>query len=492
MPEVASPRVAEEGPVTWRVPGAGGRAVQVRVETSLAEAFEGELVDRWPAPLPAPDELFAALRGRSLVLIVADALHAAHLHCYGAGRETSPVLDQLAAEGVAFERAFSQTSWTVPSVTSLFVGLEQERHGVRDVGLALDRDGPLTLAEAFSRSGYHTAALLENAIIGAQTQLDRGFDSYQVFADQDLPAFQRVVLEWLRDPPAEPFFLYLHYLPPHEPYQPPAPYAGRYGAGPGADLDGSPRSIAAVNQQQPTPSHPGVVLLRDLYDSHVQYLDARVGEVMQLVRERQAAGPAVVFSADHGEAFGQHGFIGHNLHVYQEMVHVPLIFWAAGVPALRPRRVSAAVSLLDVFPTLAELFGLGPTAPTSGTSLLGLLEGQEAAGERLLFLSARHALPGRRGVVPFQRSVVAGALKLVENVPQQSTQLFDLAADPAEQVDISTSHPLVAEALERELREWLEGLPSTQPAVSVPLTPELSEHLRALGYLGDEAAAERR
>ena len=316
-------------PQTWTVPGDRSRALEIKL------TFEGAgggldvcLADHEAPLLPSVASQWGRFADRSLILIVADALHAEHLGCYGATRATSPNLDGLAQQGVLFERAYSQTSWTVPSITSLFTGRDQEQHGVRALGLALGA-APVTLAEMFQAAGYRTAAFIQNGIVGAHSGLDRGFDLFTEWTGDERDRLQPDVIEFLRHPGDEPFFLYVHYLPPHEPYTPPEPFLTRFGPGPGDGIDGSPPSIHRLNQKQPGPEDPDVVRMASLYDGHVAYFDSLLGEIVAVIQsENLASRVALVQTADHGEAFGQHRFIGHNLHVYEEMVRIPLVVWA--------------------------------------------------------------------------------------------------------------------------------------------------------------------
>lgn len=483
-----------DAPPTVPVPGEGSRAVRCRVRLSSGEPepLVLRVCDREGPLLPTPRKLVGALAGRSLIILLADALHAAHLGCYGAEEDTSPHLDRLAREGTLFERAYSQTSWTVPSVTSLFTGLDQESHGVRALAWALGEE-PATLAECFREAGYATAAFVQNGLVARDTGLDRGFDTYVVRVGEKRDQLQTEVLEWLRSPPTQPFFLYVHYLPPHEPYTPPEPYLTRFGPGPGDGIDGTPASIHRLNQQQPEPDHPGLRRMRSLYDGNVAYLDAQIGEVLALVEEHlDPSRLAVLHLADHGEAFGQHRFVGHNVHVFEEMVRIPLILWAPQSGLGKGARHGEPVTLMDILPTLVDLFALrSPDHDLTGQSLAGILEGLSSPYTRVLGLSARY-MPSQNGgdgegLRPLHLAVLAGADKLVTTASGRAGRLLDLSADPHEQAGADGGRRLLREALGEELRSWQQDASSTGFARPFETGEELARELEALGYVrGDE------
>ncbi len=468
---------------TLPLPGSGARALAVRVRAPPGTTLEAARVKDESPELPAARTIAGALRGRSLVIVACDALHARHLRCYGASRETSPEIDQLVAEGVQFTAARSQSAWTVPSVTTLFTGLEQERHAVRDVGETLDLKIP-TLAEAFRAAGYSTAAFLQNKLLTRATGLDRGFDEWQEFPGESRALLLPALKKYLSAARERPSFVYVHFLPPHAPYAPPAEFSAKFGAA-DASVDGSVDCMARLNATEPKRDDPKVAKLAALYDNHVAYGDHLVGEVKRLVAASGADRWALFFLADHGEGFAQHGALGHNVLVHDEMVHVPMVLWAPS-SALRPgSKVTPPVWMPDVVPSLAELFGLAASRDRPDLSFVGLLEGAGGAAAapaapRVLRLSARY-VNGQ----PLQRAILFGEFKLVAPAGRHASALYDLARDPDETTDVSADHSVLAMALRGELAQWVaEGV---APPTGAGFTPdaELQKELRELGYVGD-------
>ena len=473
-------------PVVIPLGEGGARPIGVKVTAPAATTLDRALLRDLVPPPPSAPMLAASLRGRSLFLVVCDALNADHLHCYGAARATSPNIDALAAEGVRFERARSQSAWTVPSITTVMTGLEQERHALRDVGIRLAADVP-TLAEAFRAAGYATAAFVQNKLLTKETGLDRGFELWQEYPGeakaQLLPALAKYLDEAAKPVSGagvsgRPLFTYIHLLAPHAPYQPPAEFATKFGAADAA-IDGSVDLLARMIRLTLKADDPQIAQLAALYDNNVAFGDSLVGEVRRLVRDPQQS--AILFLSDHGEEFWQHGTLGHNVHVYDEMVHVPLIVWAPGSKLPAGRVVREPVALSDLWPTLAELCGIGGNDEHPGRSFAGLIEttSEESQAPHVTRLSSRY-FDGQPG----QRAVAFGPFKLVAPALGKANALFDLTADPNETADVTAAHPLLATALRGELSLFASEELVKPSGPGFKPDAELQKELRELGYAG--------
>lgn len=427
----------------------------------------------------------ASLRGRDLVLIVADSLDGNHLGAHGYPRATTPFLDELAASGAVLDRSISQTSWTMSSVVSLFTGMEQEAHGVLRIEQALPAAGPATLAELFQRRGYRTVGLVQNAVIAEGAGLERGFDRYESlpFTEEGAEALiEEVAALASGGDGAQPIFLYVHVGPPHMPYQPPEPFRSRF-ATPGSEspVEGSIRDTTDIMVERSSPSHPDVLRLVELYDGHVAYADSLVRRAVAAVEAADRPGPPVVlFTSDHGEAFMQHGAVGHNLFCYEPMIRIPWIMSAEGViPA--GRRVGGTGSLLDVLPTLAELFGLPlPPQRLDGISLAPHLVGETSIEDRPLMVSSRYPGIGKQP----QLGLVEGPWKLVVRRRGQSAQLFHTAEDPDELVDLAASRPERVARMAALLEQRQAAARTSGAAARRELPEDLLRELDALGYRG--------
>jgi arylsulfatase A-like enzyme len=285
--------------------------------------------------------------------------------------------------------------------------------------------------------------------------------------------------DWLARRDGWPSFLYLHYREPHAPYDAGQPFDTLFGAAAPiarADLDAW---VAAVNAGTHGPTGDELRRLELLYDGNLALVDHEVGWVR---RQLEATGLwdslVVILTADHGEALGEHGSVGHGPSLYEETLRVPLILRFPPALALSGRRVPALVDLLDVAPTIADVFGLlgrGVSASFQGQSLLPVVLGA----------------PGRREVLArSDGSTPAYALidedgKLVLDTSLGAVAMYDLRADPAESRDLAASQPARASAYRERLRRLLAHLPPrwSGPPADRRLTPSEVEELKALGYL---------
>jgi arylsulfatase A-like enzyme len=367
-----------------------------------------------------------ATRPDNVVLVVIDTLRRDHLATYGYPRNPAPFLDEVAREGAAFE-AITPAPWTKPATVSLLTGLHPVHHQAVD---RLDRIPPaaLTLAERLRSAGYHTFGMSANGWVSHPFGFDRGFAQFLLEDSFKAPALNRELLPRL-DRLKPPFFLYVHYIDPHLPYEPEVGW------------DGKPLSAAERARPVTIPEvdathflHRSPELLtraRDLYDGEIRSVDDALRAVVgRLTQRGLMAHTVLVVTADHGEELEDHGRMSHGQTVYQEVLQIPLVIRSPRLPAgRRPGRAS----LLDVVPTLLDLLGIDRSGDDSldGESLAGRLPADTAppAADRP-FLSYLDFVDGT-GL-----SLIRGSHKLVLGKNPYRKELFDLAADPHERTNL--------------------------------------------------------
>jgi len=390
----------------------------------------------------------------AVIFILVDALRPSHLSAYGYSRPTSPNLDALSRSGVRFENAVTASVFTLTSVASIFTGVYPWEHGViftRDLHLPASLP---VLAEKFQAAGYLTAAFSGTYFRFSLENFDRGFDVFdescaEHFFRDSADCLNRAIVPWLRAHREESFFLYLHYVDTHAPYYAPEPFRHRftgkdYPSHNAAGLGDAARFGDGRKWYQIplSPTSDDLTYLRDLYDGEVAYADARIGEILSLVREsRPANSTLVLVTADHGEALSEHGELEHRKVLYDETLKVPLILAGPGLPA--GRVITEQVRTLDFGPTLLDFAGLKPD--------LG-------AGQSLRPVSAGAALgePALAGAY-FQKNSFAYALrtpewKLIVRYPGRRLELYRLPDDPGEKRDLSPRHPPELDLLFRQLQ----------------------------------------
>jgi arylsulfatase A-like enzyme len=367
-----------------------------------------------------------AARPDNVVLVVIDTLRRDHLATYGYPRNPAPFLDDLARQGAAFD-AITPAPWTKPATVSLLTGLHPVHHQAVD---RLDRipPGALTLAERLRRAGYHTFGMSANGWVSHPFGFDRGFDRFVLADNLKAPSLNRQLLPQL-DRLKPPFFLYVHYIDPHLPYEPEVGWDGQ-------PLAAAERARPVTIQEVDAPHvlHRPPELLaraRDLYDGEIRGVDDALRAVVGRLTQRGLMDHTVlVVTADHGEELEDHGRMSHGQTVYQEVLQVPLVIRSPRLPAgRRPGRAS----LMDVVPTLLDLLGIDRSHddPLDGESLAGRLTSDKAApAADRPFLSYLDFVDGT-GL-----SLIRGNHKLVLGKNPYRKELFDLAADPHERVNL--------------------------------------------------------
>jgi len=347
-----------------------GRSVTVELG---ADSSSPLTVALWSSPVvrSAPRDRY------NVVVILEDTLRADYLSTYGYGRETSPnKTDAFSRQGVVFEYAFSQATKTRPSVPSIMTGLYPLATGVWHFSDVLS-DRYLTLAEILRNQGYVTASFIQNGNAGASSGLHQGFD---VLRDERMmsgpsdevlgePAF-----DWLEKHRDENFFLYLHAIDPHGPYDPEPPYDNWY-----EDEKGRGSAVEAGFRYEPEGMDTATDNERRArYAGEIRYNDALIPGFLDKLRELGLdRNTLVVLLSDHGEYMGEHGDWEHRPPGFTPVIRVPLMFL---YPAAFPdaRRITENVQLVDVVPTILDLGGIDRSGLLiQGESLVDLIEGRD-------------------------------------------------------------------------------------------------------------------
>lgn len=460
-----------------------------------------------PVPSGPPQHLF---------LITVDTLRADHLGSYGYERATSPTIDQLAEGGVLFERAIAQWPKTGPSFASIFTGRYPQTTGLTHKAALRLPDAYLTLPEFFSANGYTTVAVVSNGVLAKRLGWDQGFDEYLQTWDlaeeqSDVPAEYRHYINarrvnelavplLVRHRDAERLFVWLHYSDPHAPYLLPEdvenPFLGdgHYTGDETVQLE-NPRATALGEETE-------LRYYVASYDANVLVTDRGIEEMLNHARDLNLLEDAlVVFTADHGESLGEHGyFFGHGRLPHNPGSHVPLVLTRpeGGLPA--GHRVERVVELVDLYPTLREL--VAPEMEVPGLEGSSLLPDLEPTTTETVESSAGQAFSGAGGGAPLThfRSVQNRDYKLVyhpalntrKGTKPEFYEFYHLAEDPGETHNLLAQGVTLSETEERELRllrrelqTWMGG----QTWIAPPKgqveaeSEETIKTLRALGYI---------
>jgi len=436
---------------------------------------------------------------RSILLVSVDTLRRDHVSLYGYPRATTPGIDAFFADATVYERAYAAGAKTPSSVVSLLSGLYPQRHGVR---LFFQRIGAevLLLPDQLEAAGYQTAAVVSNLVLtGEAIGLSTRFGHYDDFVDErerSRAVYERrasrttdAALRWLREErdPSRPHLLWVHYIDPHGPYDPPdAPGRTRF-----EHAEPRPIDLARVHHYVRLPGVTDGLEYVDRYDEEIAYADREVRRLLDGYAQQVGLDESiVVFTADHGETMLEHEIhFHHGHHVWEAVMAVPLMIrWPDG----RGERVARPVSLVDLTPTLLEALGHparpgGPGAPGYDGRPLRLRRG----GPRdFLSLEASAGTHQYRALLRGDRKWFA----LVDRNGRIARRWFvDLASDPGERSEAPWPPSPVARTLAAWVhadpdpggmpRDYLGGVRIDAPKVAPGRSAEELEALRALGYV---------
>jgi arylsulfatase A-like enzyme len=428
---------------------------------------------------------------KNLLLVVFDTTRADHLGCYGYGRKTSPTVDGLAKDGLLFENAYSSSSLTPVSAGSFLTGTLPYRHGVRSLFVvgeeSLAGDVP-ALFELLQGEGRRTAAFVSARPMGRHYGLARGFEHY----DDDMSAVKQrfglerfadapqrpgdmttdLALDWLRANGDRPFAAMVHLFDAHDlSFVPPREFLDRH-------LDFPlPPELGRFWPHSPLKT---IEQLLALYDAEILFMDRQLRRLLTTLEELGVREDTlVVFLADHGESFGEHGYFTHGW-LAEEELRVPLVLSGAGVE--HSAQVDQRVRTIDLLPTLCELFGIEVPENIDGAPLLGLARGEVEDYQREVYAEVHHAPGDPRGREAAMHTIINGPWKYIHRPASRAHELYHLGDDPAEAHNLFEAKPTVAARLTQKL---LERGALGGAAVSLEgLTPVQIRELQSLGYLG--------
>jgi arylsulfatase A-like enzyme/Flp pilus assembly protein TadD len=416
---------------------------------------------------PQPPE--APPAARHLLLITIDTLRADRLGCYGNTQVATPAIDRLAREGTLAVNATAHVPLTRPSHLSMFTGRYPAALGIRDnISAPFAAPDVPTLADVLQKAGFRTAAFVSSIVLSRQSGLNRGFDTYEDQFSGDRPEQMflntiqkrggdttREALDYLArareaDPSSsERLALWIHLYDPHDPYEPPEPYATRYAGRP--------------------------------YDGEVAWSDELVGRIRTALEQAGLFDSTlVVVTSDHGEGLGEHEEAAHGFFIYETTLRVPLVMRGPGLAA--GTRLEPVVRLIDLFPTVLDLLGVAPPAGVTleGRSVAAAMRGGTSEGDFPSY--AESLVPLVHYGWSDLRSIRDGRWKYIL-APR--AELYDLSTDPGERTNLLDAQPARARALraalESELRKEQSALAGDPGAAAVP--PDLLEKLGALGYV---------
>ena len=436
---------------------------------------------------PGPGAPGAGEPPKNLILISLDTVRRDRLSAYGYAKPTSPALRRVAEQGIRYERAVTVSPWTIPSHYTLFTGLYPNRHGVWDYKQALDEEIP-TLAQLLAADGMRTFGVVSTQAIKSAKSFGRGFERFRYISEWRTGESGRrfiynpgvevtdLGLFWLDEIGDAPFFLFLHYYDAHSDYSPQPRFRRAFVEPYGGELKGRNAELLQVRKGVRQLDAADVAFLSQLYDAELRQLDDEIGRVTRYMEKHGLdENTLLVIVSDHGEEFMEHGKILHGTSYYDETIAIPLILRGPGLP--RGLRVEALTSLIDLPPTILSVLGREIPPDMQGIDLSAdWAPGRSRARRPLVFAEA----DWQNEVPALYRMVRDERYKLIFNTRDESAELYDMHADPAEAHDVSEKLPERTAQMRAAARAYMSD--EYRAESTEEPSPEALEQLRALGY----------
>jgi arylsulfatase A-like enzyme len=391
----------------WDARAAPGRA-EIAANGIDDNCVAGDLADDAAPTLPAGRAPPPPVPLRNVVVISVDALRPDHMSTYGYARPTTPMIDELLAGAYVFERAYAEAASTRDTLPSLLSGRSRfELWWYRHRNATLDPRERL-LPHQLVDLGYETIGVLPFVAINMMGTARLGFSRLEIYDDKKPRSAAEVTSRTLAaiDETQGPFFAFVHYYEPHEPYV-------RH------------RRVAEVSDEP--------------YDQEIAAVDREIGRLWQQLRASgRLRDTLVVLTSDHGEAFSEHGHRFHNAGAYEEDLRVPLL---VVVPGQTGHRIAAPVSNTAIAATVLQLLQIDPPAPAPTVGSLWPLMSDDTAPVDPVFAVARPDLDHERF------AFIDGHLKVIFDRTFSSLEVYDLRSDPGETTNLLALQPAVADAL---------------------------------------------
>lgn len=463
----------------------------------------------------------------NLIFMMVDTVHAKHMSSWGHGRDTTPNLKEFSEDGVRFKRMFSTSSWTQPSVATMFTGQYPQEHSANQLWSKLPREA-LTLAEILRNKGYRTAGFSSNVLVSPQFGMAQGFDRFHntkmrsplkadkfsrvlakleglndyllitEFRDtfsQDASVVNERGMEWVKREwnREHPFFLYLHYMDPHQPYDPPNDHLGEknlpddYFHATAADelkKDWWPAWKQIFPFGTRTPPSPEVLEnTKYLYDSEIRYWDHEFGEFQSFLEEQQLLeNSIVVVLSDHGEEFFQHGNWPHGHSLFNELIHVPFVIRTPNTPEKETQVVDRPYSLVGLKDSLLTLMDLPSQSTDHDMASAVRAEGGDTGDNWQhppIYANWQQELKQINTVIQDEWKLLK-----IQNENRTAWRLYDISNDYGEQNDLRSQYPERLKTMKQRLNDWIEAMEERElSGASVQRDQGLEQQLKGLGYM---------
>ncbi|MBN1765107.1 MAG: sulfatase [Sedimentisphaerales bacterium] len=395
------------------------------------------------------------------------------------GRELTPNLKALAARGTIFANAISQSSWTLPSFSSMFTGKYPYEHGAIQHPTGTLRDRETTLSEIMREAGYLTGGIISNYYVSSSPNFDQGFMYFnEKYMSDDTSITSRDItneaISFLDRHGDQNFFLFVHYFDPHADYQNHAEwtYADYYHGWVSKNTADLPLSPQLLSEQE-------IEYLTDAYDEEVAFTDMHIGRLLDYINQSSWKDKTMlVVVADHGEEFNEHNHIGHIRSFYREVLHVPLIIV---LPETRHHNavVDKTVETRAIYSSILDFVGLPAVTDNPPASLLPYMTSEPDNEPGYAFTVYDGTWRASR-----KSAIWTDDWRLFIDHDRQQEFLFDVKNDPREKTNLILAKPDVHKELRLRLDAWLAQMAQYDKNIPVrTLNQDEIDRLKSLGYL---------
>jgi len=452
----------------------------------------------------------------NIILITIDTLRADSLSCYGNNLIKTSNIDSLAVDGILFEKAISQSPWTTPSVASILTGLYPSTHKAGEIiwNGSEKRWGRIipsipTMAKILSENGYLTSAIVTNLWLDKKFGFADGFTYFEnldlepnteartlslfcfkFYKERKYSSFYtpaNIVTNkanrFLENHGKNQIFLWIHYIDPHDSYSPPEKYKKNLnyqGKLLNEDLKNSIDRIkaGALNLNLEDKNY-----LKLLYNAEIKFVDDEIGKLIQKLKDLDILDSSIIIlTSDHGEEFWEHGFVQHGHTLFNELLHVPLIFNFNEKSGLNKKIIKEQVRLIDIFPTILDILKINYKGPAHGDNLMPLILGTNCY-DRALISEYMHYYEEKKALID-------NSYKYIYFTESQKRELYNLQNDSAELKDIHKQLPEITSSMHNQLMKLLEDserlsktLSKNEKIKPPELSQEFRQKLKALGYI---------
>lgn len=426
------------------------------------------------------NKIKAKINSYNLVILSLDAASASHFSVYNYSHETTPFLKKLSKESLVFNNAFTNSSFTLASITSLFTGLLPSTHGVLSSELSIPNEAVL-LSEYFKEKGFRTAAFTGNYFFSKAFGFNQGFDYFYEPPLENILNHSSIIFQeiknWIDANINNKFFIFAHFREPHVPYHPPPEFSKLFWNKPIPSNIKEARSVNCTDYTQRSQEEIDYIISQ--YDALIRYMDSLIENFFAYLQEKKILKKTIIIIiSDHGQSFWQHQIHTHSILVYDEIIHIPLIIKFPSNLSIHPNKIENQIEIIDLMPTLIDLFSLNKKNNFPGVSFAQCLLINQCP-QKPFIISRNESTSSPLYAIRDLR------YKLIVSRNNKNFELYDIKKDPSEKLNIFKENSIIANYFLGHLQKTLTDAVKYRYFNPQPsqLTGEVQEKLRALGYV---------